>query len=152
MAPQALSAAPRDQVAAVGHAACALLGLAGLAASAPARADMITTWNAKAIELLPKMKKQGPYNLRGLAMSLGGKDSAKRTDEQTIIAKFDAPPEFPVWNAIARSVVGNRKLSLDASARLFAQINLAMHSSCDCDCRAVVHCADTDRGNLLSDQ
>jgi hypothetical protein len=59
-------------------------------------------------------------------MALGGKDSAKRTDEQTVVAKFHAPPEFPVWNAIARSVVGEKKLGLAASARVFALINLAM--------------------------
>jgi hypothetical protein len=59
-------------------------------------------------------------------MDLGGKHSQKRTDEQTVIAKFHAPPEFPVWNAIARSVVGERKPGLAASARVFALINLAM--------------------------
>jgi hypothetical protein len=49
--------------------ACALL-LIGTTVSTtlPARADMITTWNATATELLPKMKKQGPYILRGLAI------------------------------------------------------------------------------------
>ena len=48
-----------------------LLLVAALAiggATLPARADIVTTWNEKAIELLPKMKKQGPFNLRGLAM------------------------------------------------------------------------------------
>jgi PAP2 superfamily protein len=59
-------------------------------------------------------------------MSLGGKDSAKRTADQTVIAKFHAPPEFPVWNAIARAVVTEKRLSLAASARLFALLNLAM--------------------------
>jgi hypothetical protein len=59
-------------------------------------------------------------------MALGAKDSAKRTDEQTVIAKFHAPPEFPMWNAIARSVVGEKKLALAASARVFALLNLAM--------------------------
>lgn len=59
-------------------------------------------------------------------MALGDKDSVKRTDEQTIIAKFHAPPEFPVWNAIARNVVEDKNLSLGASARVFALLNVAM--------------------------
>jgi hypothetical protein len=260
-----------------------LVGLAIGSATLPARADIVTTWNEKAIELLPKMKKQGPFNLRGLAMmhaamfdavnaverryvpfridmpapkgasaeaaaaaaarqillelvpqereaidavfratvasvpegdaksrgaalgeevavkiarwrdgdrsdrlvnyaprggpgfylatssnpmvapqwggvapwmmtsgdqfrpgpppaldseqwkrdlaetiALGGRDSATRTAEQTIVAKFHAPAEFPVWNAIARGVVAEKHPSLAASARLFALLNLAM--------------------------
>src|SRR5262249_49390936 len=59
-------------------------------------------------------------------MTLGGKDSVKRTDEQTVIARFHSPPEFPVWNAIARSLVEDKKLGLAASARMFALLNLAM--------------------------
>jgi hypothetical protein len=59
-------------------------------------------------------------------MILGGKDSARRTAEQTVVAKFHAPPEFPVWNAIARTVVAENRPSLGASARLFALLNLAM--------------------------
>jgi hypothetical protein len=59
-------------------------------------------------------------------MSLGGKDSARRAAEQTVIAKFHSPPEFPVWNAIARGVVAEKRLSLGDSARLFALLNLAM--------------------------
>ena len=45
-----------------------LVGTAIGAAMLPARADVVMTWNEKAIELLPKMGKQGPFNLRGLAM------------------------------------------------------------------------------------
>jgi hypothetical protein len=59
-------------------------------------------------------------------MSLGGKGSALRTAEQTVIARFHSPPEFPVWNAIARGVVAERRPSLGASARLFAMLNLSM--------------------------
>jgi hypothetical protein len=62
----------------------------------------------------------------GETMSLGGKDSAQRTAEQTVIATFHAPPEFPVWNAIARGVVAEKRPSLDASARIFAMLNVAM--------------------------
>jgi hypothetical protein len=59
-------------------------------------------------------------------IALGRKDSPKRSDEQTIIAKFHVPPEFPVWNAIARGVVADKKLGLAAAARVFAHLNLAM--------------------------
>lgn len=45
-----------------------LVGTAIGGATLPARADIVTVWNEKAIELLPKMSKQGPFNLRGLAM------------------------------------------------------------------------------------
>ena len=45
-----------------------LLGATIGAALLPARADVVTVWNEKAIEILPKMGKQGPFNLRGLAM------------------------------------------------------------------------------------
>jgi hypothetical protein len=51
---------------------------------------------------------------------------ARRTAEQTVVAKFHAPPEFPVWNAIARTVVAEKRPSLGASARLSALLNLAM--------------------------
>jgi hypothetical protein len=59
-------------------------------------------------------------------MTLGGKDSEQRTAEQTVIAKFHAPPEFPVWNAIARGIAAEKRPGLGASARLFALLNLAM--------------------------
>jgi hypothetical protein len=45
-----------------------LLGTTVGGAMLPARADVVTIWNEKAIALLPKMGKQGPFNLRGLAM------------------------------------------------------------------------------------
>ena len=45
-----------------------LVGTAIGGATLPARADIVTVWNEKAIELLPKMSKQRPFNLRGLAM------------------------------------------------------------------------------------
>jgi hypothetical protein len=59
-------------------------------------------------------------------MTLGGKDSRQRNPDQTVVANFHSPPEFPVWNAIARTVVAEKRLSLSASARLFALLNLAM--------------------------
>jgi hypothetical protein len=59
-------------------------------------------------------------------MTLGGKDSRQRAPEQTVVANFHSPPEYPVWNAIARTVVAEKRLSLGASARFFALLNLAM--------------------------
>jgi PAP2 superfamily len=62
----------------------------------------------------------------GETMNLGRKDSTQRTDEQTLIAKFHGPAEFPLWNAAARGVVSEKKLDLAATARLFALLNFAM--------------------------
>jgi hypothetical protein len=59
-------------------------------------------------------------------MTLGGRDSTQRTPEQTVVARFHGPAEFPVWNAIARRVVAEKHPALGASARLFALLNLAM--------------------------
>jgi hypothetical protein len=58
--------------------------------------------------------------------AVGGKDSTARTSEQTNIARFHSQAEFPVWNAIARRVVAEHHLTLGASARLFALLNVAM--------------------------
>ena len=59
-------------------------------------------------------------------MSIGGKGSALHTAEKTVIARFHSPPEFPVWNAIARGVVAEKRPTLGASARVFAMLNLSM--------------------------
>jgi hypothetical protein len=58
-----------------------LVGTAIGGAVLPARADIVTIWNEKAIELLPKMNKQGPFNLRGLARDTG---SNHQTEEDTM--------------------------------------------------------------------
>lgn len=58
--------------------------------------------------------------------SLGEKASSGRTQEQTAIARFHAPPDFPMWNEIARQIVDRKHLSLVASARTFALLNIAM--------------------------
>jgi hypothetical protein len=64
---------------------------------------------------------------------LGETGSGVRTAEQTLLAKlFAGPPNyvpgpFALWSKVARDVVGSRQMSLSATARLFAMMNVAMH-------------------------
>lgn len=67
--------------------------------------------------------------------AIGGKISRQRTDEQTLIARFwadfsytSSPPGH--WNEIAREVSRQRRLPVTESARLFAQLNLALADTC----------------------
>ncbi len=57
---------------------------------------------------------------------LGGAQSSARTAEQTAIALFHVPPGNLPWNAIARQLIDARALPLPASARLMAQLNVAL--------------------------
>lgn len=62
---------------------------------------------------------------------LGGVASRTRTEEQTLIAFFWADFTYTVtppghWNQIARQVAASQGLSLAATARLFALLNIAM--------------------------
>lgn len=63
--------------------------------------------------------------------SLGAADSAARTPEQTMLAKFwsdfsytSTPPGH--WNEVARFLVKQRGWNAEESARLFAALNVAM--------------------------
>lgn len=63
--------------------------------------------------------------------ALGAADSAVRTPEQTMLAKFwsdfsytSTPPGH--WNEVARFLVRQRSLNAEESARLFAALNVAM--------------------------
>ncbi len=62
---------------------------------------------------------------------IGAMNSTNRTQEQTQIARFWSDFSYTVtppghWNDIARSIVRNRKLSLEENARVFALLNIAM--------------------------
>lgn len=68
------------------------------------------------------------YNL---TKDLGARDSATRTADQTEIARFWAdgsgsytPPGH--WDAIAEQLAGEQHFGLEASAKLFAMLNLAL--------------------------
>lgn len=70
-----------------------------------------------------------------LLREIGGKDSKRRTAEQTLIAKFwadfsytSSPPGH--WNEIAREVSSARHLNLQDTARVFATLNLALADTC----------------------
>jgi hypothetical protein len=63
--------------------------------------------------------------------TLGGKESAERTKDQSLAATFwsdfsytESPPGH--WNDIASAICKEKNLTLIATARLFALINLAM--------------------------
>ena len=96
-----------------------------------------------------------------LTKSLGAKDSATRTAEQTAIAQFWAdgpgtvtPPGH--WNVIARDLATQRGLKLEENARLFALLNIALADAailcwdCKYDCNlwrpiTAIQNAETDK-------
>jgi membrane-associated phospholipid phosphatase len=62
---------------------------------------------------------------------IGAKNSTNRTPEQTRIAEFWSDFSYTVtpaghWNDITRSIVLNRKMSLEENARVFALLNITM--------------------------
>jgi hypothetical protein len=58
--------------------------------------------------------------------SLGGKDSSRRTPEQSEIARYWYEHSTQGWNRVAREVAVNRNLDGWESARLLALVNFAM--------------------------
>ena len=61
--------------------------------------------------------------------SLGQNTSTTRTADQTIAAKFWAPPIWNTWNEIADNAVTVHKTNLETTARLFALLNLSFADS-----------------------
>jgi len=61
--------------------------------------------------------------------SLGQNSSTTRTADQTVAAKFWAPPIWNTWNEIADRAVTAHHASLETSARLFAVLNLTFADS-----------------------
>jgi len=61
--------------------------------------------------------------------ALGQNTSTTRTADQTVIAKFWAPPIWNTWNEIADRAVTARHTNLETSARLLAVLNLAFADS-----------------------
>jgi len=61
--------------------------------------------------------------------SLGQDTSTTRTPDQTVAAKFWAPPIWNTWNEIADRAVVAHHSSLETSARLFAILNLTFADS-----------------------
>jgi hypothetical protein len=58
--------------------------------------------------------------------AVGGKAGSMRSDEETAYAKFWYEFSDIGWNRVARVVATERKLGLQATARLFALLNMAM--------------------------
>jgi hypothetical protein len=58
--------------------------------------------------------------------AMGGKTSARRTEEQSEIARYWYESSPQGWNRITREVATARKLDERASARLFALVNFAL--------------------------
>ena len=61
--------------------------------------------------------------------SLGQNTSTTRTGDQTVAAKFWAPPIWNTWNEIADHAVTVHKTDLETTARLFALLNLSFADS-----------------------
>jgi len=61
--------------------------------------------------------------------SLGQNTSTTRTADQTVAAKFWAPPIWNTWNEIADHAVTAHRANLETSARLFAVLNLTFSDS-----------------------
>ena len=61
--------------------------------------------------------------------SLGQNTSTTRTADQTVAAKFWAPPIWNTWNEIADRAVTAHKTNLESAARLFALLNLSFADS-----------------------
>ncbi|MEO8186700.1 MAG: vanadium-dependent haloperoxidase [Burkholderiaceae bacterium] len=59
-------------------------------------------------------------------LQIGGRNSTKRTNEQTATALFWAVSEVPPLNALARRGAAEKNLSVADNARLFAYLNMAM--------------------------
>lgn len=59
----------------------------------------------------------------------GAKTGSARSTEQTNVARFWAQQTHVPFNAVARSLALRQKLSVEASARLFALLNLAIADS-----------------------
>jgi len=60
---------------------------------------------------------------------IGGRDSAKRTAEQTEIGRFWVATGPHCWNPIVRQLAAAKKLDLTDSARLFALVSIATADS-----------------------
>jgi membrane-associated phospholipid phosphatase len=61
--------------------------------------------------------------------SLGQDTSTTRTPDQTVIAKFWAPPIWNTWNEIAENAALAHHTNLETTARLFAALNLSFADS-----------------------
>lgn len=56
---------------------------------------------------------------------MGGRDSTKRTSEQTAVGQFWIVTGPPAWNPVIRALAATKKLSLIENARLFALAHMA---------------------------
>lgn len=70
-----------------------------------------------------------------LLKEMGGKVSNKRTEEQTMIAKFWADFSYTSspaghWNEIAREVTTDHKMTVAETARVFATLNVTLADTC----------------------
>lgn len=61
--------------------------------------------------------------------SLGSVDSTARTPEQTQIALFWVDADWYMWNTVARTVAAQKQTTIEQDARLFAEMNVAIHDS-----------------------
>ena len=77
----------------------------------------------------PDLTSQAYADALNEVKSLGQNTSTTRTADQTVAAKFWAPPIWNTWNEIADRAVTAHHASLETSARLFAVLNLTFADS-----------------------
>jgi len=77
----------------------------------------------------PEVTSQAYADALNEVKSLGQNTSTTRTADQTVAAKFWAPPIWNTWNEIADRAVTAHHASLETSARLFAVLNLTFADS-----------------------
>jgi membrane-associated phospholipid phosphatase len=77
----------------------------------------------------PEVTSPAYANALNEVKTLGQNTSTTRTADQTLAAKFWAPPIWNTWNEIADRAVTAHHASLETSARLFAVLNLTFADS-----------------------
>jgi hypothetical protein len=77
----------------------------------------------------PAVTSQAYIQALGEVKSLGQNTSTTRTTDQTVIAKFWAGPIWNTWNEIAENAALSHHTNLEATARLFAVLNLSFADS-----------------------
>jgi len=77
----------------------------------------------------PAVTSQAYANALNQVKSLGQNTSPTRTADQTVAAKFWAPPIWNTWNEIADRAVTAHRTNLQTSARLLADLNLTFADS-----------------------
>ena len=106
------------------HILLILLGVTIGGAVLPAHADIVTIWNEKTIAHLPKMGKQGPFNLRRLAMMHAAMfDAVNAIERQYSPFKVDMTAQPGASAEAAASAAAARRILLELVPQRREEIN-----------------------------